>query len=173
MGRRGRNAVITGPKETAYSGERTEPPARMSRAAKQQWRKITNDFPPKFHQSKHLPLLEDFCESLALSIRARKQLLKEDVTITNKVTGMTRKNPLIDIIQSEVKIRGQLAVKLSLVIPTSRTGGDTAHTPGPLETPSEEKLRYIYGELEKKSVLSAKEQNLFNKLKKEYGSENN
>ena len=57
---------------------------------------------------------------------------------------MTRKNPLVDIIQAEVQIRTQLAVKLSLVIPTDRTGGDSPGGNEPVKKKS--KLEYLlYG----------------------------
>lgn len=142
----------------------------MTRAAKAHWRTLVHDFPPGYHQPKHFPLLEIFCESFATWCKARTQLAGESLTVENERTGVCKKNPLLSIIDCEVAKMNQLSAKLSLVVPVSRLGGDTSFSPVKKPPPTDTELQIAYGKLKKReSTLEGAELSLFGKLELEYG----
>lgn len=167
MGTRGPKPGKTGKaarkKPVIYTGEFSQPPAKMTKEAKERWKQIVRDFPPNYHQQKHFSLLEIFCESFATWSKARTQLAGENLTIENKKTGIVKTNPLIAIINGEVAKMNQLATKLSLTVPLDRPDSDTSFQP---TISQDEKERIAYKRLrERESTLQGAELSLFVKLK--------
>jgi len=173
VGRRGpgsRKISLRAKKEKSYPGEYSKPPRRMTRPAKAHWRSIVGDFPPGYHQQKHFPLLEIFCESFAMWCKARTQLAGESLTVENERTGACKKNPLLNIIDCEVQKMNQLSAKLSLVVPVTRLGGDTSFSPTKKPPPTDTQLKTAYSKLKaREGTLEGAELTLFGKLELEYG----
>ena len=171
MGRRGPNAQKTSAsltKKPHYSGERSPPPRGMTPAGKRIWVEIVADFPPKYHQQKNFRLLELYCETVANWCKARTQLAKEGLTITNENTGVVKKNPLLNIIDSEAAKMIQLASKLGLTVPPDRPDGNISFAAP--EVTQEKQERIAYGKLkDREAGLEGVELSLFNKLREKYG----
>jgi len=126
--------------------------------------KIVKDFPPGFHQPKHYPLLEIFCESFVVIMKARQELSNQELTIVNEKTGITKINPLLTIINAEVQKINLLASKLGFVISPDRPDADISFD---VPKPSKEKL--VFDKLKaRKGALNGVELTLFKKLEEKF-----
>ena len=171
MGKRGPKPGKTGQrprKQANYTGEYSLPPDRMTTDAQDHWIKIVADFPPGYHQPKHQPLLEIFCESFTTWCQARTQLDGEGLTIKNEKTNICKINPLIGVINAEVTKMNQLATKLSLVVPLDRPDSDISFDfPAVTQQTSE---RIAFDKLKSREAeLKGVELSLFKKLREKYG----
>ena len=172
MAKRGPKPGFTGKKPRKrpnYTGNYSLPPDRMTVAAQDHWIKIVADFPPGYHQPKHQPLLEIFCESFATWCKARTQLAGEGLTIMNEMTGICKINPLVGIINAEVTKMNQLSTKLSLVVPLDRPDSDISFD-SPAVTQTSEQI--AFNKLKSREAeLTGVELSLFEKLRKKYEAE--
>ena len=163
MGKRGPAPGKSKPKNQTvgnYTAVYSKPPIRMTTAAKKFWRKIVKDFPPGYHQPKHFPLLEIFCESFVLIMKARAELSSQELTIVNEKTGITKINPLLTIINAEVQKINILASKLGFVISPDRPDADIS-----FDVPKPTKERKVFDKLKaRKGDLNGVELTLFKKL---------
>jgi len=121
MGKRGPRA-ITGKEKQPTDGKILQPLRGMSLKAKQMWKMIVNDFCPGFYTDRHYPLLLIFCESWARHEQASSQLKKEDLVVKNMMSGATKKNPLLQILDAEFSKMIQISTRLSLVIDPKAPG---------------------------------------------------
>jgi len=150
-----------------YSGDYSLPPRGMTAPAKRIWTAIVADFPPGYHQPKHWPLLEIFCESFANWSKGRSELAKQGLVVVNEKSGAIKPHPLIGIINAEVQKMNQLAPKLSLVVPSDRPDSDVSFktetkAPAAPELAAFEKLK------SREAQLRGAELTLFKKLKEKY-----
>ena len=168
MGKRGPKPGKSKPKNKTtgnYTAEYSRPPTRMTLEAKKFWRKIIKDFPPGFHQPKHYPMLELFCESFVLIMKARAELSNQELTIENKKTGVTKINPLLTIINGETQKINLLASKLGFVISPDRPDADVSFD---IKKPKQNKEKIVFDKLKNKKDLSEVEKNLLKKLEEKF-----
>ena len=115
MGARGRKveklAVIKEEKQI-----RPNPPRGMTQNARTVWWRIVLDFEPGYFQPRSFDLLRAFCESAARHKAAVSELEKSQKIIKNTSTGITKRNPLFDIIDMETGRMAQLSTKLGLTV---------------------------------------------------------
>lgn len=167
MGKRGPAPGKSKPKNQTknnYTSGYSKPPVRMTPAAKKFWRKIVKDFPPGYHQPKHYPMLEIFCESFVIFLKARVQLSSEELTILNEKTGITKINPLLTIINAEVQKINILSSKLGFVISPDRPDADIS-----FDVPKPTKERTVFDKLKAmKGDLKGTELSLFKKLEEKF-----
>lgn len=93
---------------------RPNPLKGMSKAARNIWLRIVQDYPPDYFSRSQYGLLRAYCEAEAFQKMACAEIRKMGQCIENKLTGGVKRNPMCSERDSCAQVMASLATKLKL-----------------------------------------------------------